>query len=96
MPEDSEFLEAMEDVVNRALSGVSTAFPATITAPSSINGLVDVQPSYKFKVPGSAEELTPRPINNVPLVYTSRTKGVIIRPPKETLIGSKVLCVTCE
>lgn len=100
MPEEAEFIEAQEAIINRVLSGVSTAFPATIIAPSQIEGLVDVQPNHKFKIPGNPKELTPNPINNVPLLSLHRTSGkklaTIIRPPKESLIGTKVLCVTCE
>jgi len=96
MPEKTRLEEAAEDIVNRILSSVSTAFPATIIPPSSREGLVDVQPGYKFKVPGDEREHTPRSINNVPLIHVGRTSGTIQRPPKEYIVGSKVLCLTCE
>lgn len=94
--EEVSFIESIQEIVGEILSGVSTVFPATIISPSSIEGLVDVQPSHKYKTPGDAQEHTPRAINNVPLIYPNRTKGTITRPPKEYLIGSKVLCLTCE
>lgn len=96
MPEEADFTEAVEDVVNRVLSDVSTSFPAIIVPPSAKEGLVDVQPAYKFKVPGDQREHRPKIINNVPLLLPHRTLSTIIRPPKEALIGAKVLCITCE
>lgn len=104
MPEEVDVFAAVEDVVNWVLSGKSTAFPATIIAPYPIrdkdgkefDGIVNVQPNYKFKAPGDDTEQTPLAINNVPLIHAGRTKGTITRPPKEYLIGSRVLCVTCE
>lgn len=96
MAEEAEFIEAQEAIINRVLDNVSTVFPATVIAPSAIEGLVDVQPNNKFKVVGSNEELTPEPINNVVLIYPGRTQRTIIRPPKEALIGTKVLVLVCE
>lgn len=96
MAEEAEFIEAQEAIINRVLDNVSTVFPATVIAPSVIEGLVDVQPNNKFKVVGSNEELTPEPINNVVLIYPGRTQRTIIRPPKEALIGSRVLVLACE
>lgn len=96
MAEEAEFIEAQEAIIYRVLDNVSTVFPARVIAPSNIEGLVDVQPNHKFKVVGSNEELTPEPINNVIFMYPGRTQKTNIRPPKEALIGSKVLVLACE
>jgi len=85
-------IAGIEAVVNRVLDNVSTSFPATIIDPlPKQDGLVNVQPNCKIKFFGDNEEVEPKPINNVVLVYAGRTEGTIIRPPKEYLIGSKVL-----
>lgn len=97
MAEEAEFIEAQEDVIRRVLDNVSTSFPATIIAPlPAQDGLVNVQPNHKFKAAFGDEELTPDSINNVVLMFSGRTKNTIIRPPKEALIGSKVLVMACE
>lgn len=96
MPEEADANEAMEAVVRRVLDEVSTSFPATIIAPSAIEGLVDVQPNVKFKTVGDDIPVEPAAINNVVLIYPGRTNRTIIRPPKEDLIGSKVLVLACE
>lgn len=96
MAEEAEFIEAQEAIINRVLDNVSTAFPATIINPPAAEGLVNVQPNNIFKVVGNDEELTPKPINDVILIYVGRTQKTIIRPPKESLIGSKVLVIACE
>ena len=67
--EQDNFINAVESVANRVLDNVSTSFPGTIVAPSKIEGLVDVQPNVKFKAFGSDDEIEPKPINNVVLVY---------------------------
>lgn len=97
MTEESDSGDAIEDVVLRVLSDFSTAFPATIITPlPSADGLVNVQPNYKFKTAVDDEEITPKPINNVVLVSPFRTSQTIVRPPKEALIGTKVLVLACE
>ena len=97
MPEETDFTDASQDIVNRVLSDVSTSFPATIVAPMPpTDGLVNVQPNHKFKTAVDDTELLPQIINNVVLVYPGRTQQTIIRPPKEALIGSKVLVLACE
>lgn len=96
MPEEAEFNETIEAVVRRVLaSEVSTAFPATITA-APVDGLVTVQPNHKYKTAAEDTELLPEEINNVVLCYPHRTQKTMIRPPKEALIGSKVLVIACE
>lgn len=95
--EDAEFIEAQESIIRRLLDTVSTCFPATIISPlPPLDGLVNVQPNHKYKIEGDNTEITPSPINNVVLVYPGRTQRTIIRPPKEGLIGSKVLVLACE
>lgn len=89
--EQDDFIAGVEAVVNRIFDNVSTSFPGTIVAPSATEGLVDVQPNVKFKAFGDDAEIEPKPINNVVLVYSGRTNSTIIRPPREYLIGSKVL-----
>lgn len=97
MAEETEFIETVESIFNRMLDNVSTAFPGTVVAPlPAVDGLVNVQPDHKFKTVESEEELTPDPINNVALVYPGRTQKTIIRPPREALIGTKVLVIACE
>lgn len=97
MPEEAEPTEAIETIVRRVLDNVSTSFPATIIAPlSPRDGLVNVQPDHKYKTFGSNQEITPGPINDVVLVSPYRTQSTIIRAPKETLIGSRVLVIACE
>lgn len=96
MAEEAEFIEAQEAIILRVLDNVSTTFPATVIAPSTIEGLVNVQPNHKFKVVGSDKEFTPEPINNVIFMYPGRTQKTNIRPPKESLIGTKVLVLACE
>lgn len=97
MSDPAEFIEAQEAIINRVLDNVSTAFPATIVAPlPPQDGLVNVQPNHKFKVAGNDKELIPEPINNVVLIHAGRTQQTIIRPPKESLVGTKVLVIVCE
>ncbi len=98
MPEEADFQEAMDAAVRRILSSdVSTAFPGTIVAPlPAQDGLVNVQPNHKYKVASGEGEITPAAIQNVVLCQPHRTKQTIVRPPKEGLIGSKVLVITCE
>jgi hypothetical protein len=96
MSEEAEPIEGIEDVVWRILDDVSTAFPATIIGLGKVDGLVSVQPNHKFKAARDDTEIEPPAINNVVLVYPGRTGQTIQRPPKEALIGSKVLVVACE
>lgn len=86
------FITGVEAVVNRVLDNVSTSFPATIIDPlPKQDGLVNVQPNCKIKFFGDNEEVEPKPINNVILIYPNRTNSTISRPPRESLVGSKVL-----
>lgn len=97
MPTEAEPTEAIEDVVRRVLGDVSTSFPGTIVASKpEKDGLVTVQPNHKYKVGASDKEITPAPINNVVLMRVGGTSQTIERPPKESLIGSKVLCVVSQ
>jgi len=90
--EQDNFIAGVEAVVARIFDNVSTSFPATIIDPlPPEDSLVNVQPNIKIKFLGNEAEVEPKPINNVILVYSSRTEGTIIRPPKEYLIGSKVM-----
>lgn len=97
MPEDAEIRETIENVVYNVLSGVSTAFPGTIVAPlPPLDGLVNVQPNHRYRSPIDNSETLPSIVNNAVLVYNGRTKQTISRPPRESLIGSKVLVLACE
>ena len=89
--EEDDFIAGVEAIVNRINDNISVMFPGTIIAPSSKEGLVDVQPNIKIKFIGSDEEVEPKAINNVILHYPARTGSTIIRPPRESLIGSKVM-----
>jgi hypothetical protein len=93
--EQAEQTETIESVVRRVLDTVSTSFPATILSVPN-EGLVNVQPNVKFKTSETGEAIEPRPINNVVLMYGDRTEQTIQRPPKEGLVGSKVLVLACE
>lgn len=96
MAEEGEPIEGIEDIVWRILDGVSTSFPATIVGLGTIDGLVSVQPNHKYKMARDDAEIEPPTINNVVLVYPGRTEQTTSRPPKEALIGSKVLVVASE
>lgn len=89
--EQDLLIAGVEAIVRRVFDNVSVMFPGTIIAPSKIEGLVDVQPNIRIKFLGSDEEVEPKAINNVILHYPARTGQTIIRPPKESLIGSKVM-----
>jgi len=89
--EQDNFIAGVEAVVNRVFDNLSVMFPGIIIAPSAKEGLVDVQPNIKIKFLGSNEEVEPKAINNVILHYPARTGQTIIRPPRESLIGSKVM-----